>query len=78
MTTSKEAQLLVKMSRAQKLQLTEMAQAEGVPVRAYVLHHLFGVSYTDLPLSAGGQPRHKRPAAQNQPPLPAHQEVTAA
>lgn len=77
MTGAKDAQVLVKMSYAQRDQLAEMARRDGVPVRAYVLHTLFGVSYEDLPTTIGGQPRHKRRGFRNQPQLP-DQEVPAA
>ncbi len=69
MSDEKDAAVLVRMSRDQRDQLTALAAEEGVTVRAYVLHHLLGASYEDLPLVAGGQPRHRR-APRNQPVLP--------
>lgn len=70
MAGPKEAQVLVKMSSTQREQLADLAAQDGVPVRAYILHHLLGVPYEELPLKAGGQPREKRaPRNRDQPPL---------
>lgn len=70
MSGTKDAQVLIKMSHAQRDQLSDLARRDGVPVRAYVLHHLLGVPYAELPLTAGGQPKHKRaPRDQRQPQL---------
>jgi len=70
MSGPKDAQVLVKMSAAQRERLTDLAAQDGVPVRAYILHHLLDVPYEDLPLKSGGQPRDKRaPRNRDQPPL---------